>query len=251
MTTPAPNWFDRGGADYARHRPDYPDALAAFLAEQVRDRGCAVDVGCGNGQFTRRLAEHFTDVVGLDPSADQLAHAPTHPRIRYVPAPAERLAVPDGSVSLIAAAQAAHWFDLPAFYGEVRRVAAPGAVVALVSYGVLALDEGSEADTRFRRFYADEIGPYWPPERRMVDDGYAGIPFPFAEIPLPPLVIRRDWTLDALLGYIGTWSATRRAREAGAGHLLDAFAADMTALWGDPSTPRTVTWPVNGRIGRV
>lgn len=250
--TPAPNWFDRGGAAYALHRPDYPDALADALAERAPRRDCALDVGCGSGQFARLLANRFAHVTALDPSADQLAHATPHPRIRYVQAPAERLEVADGSAALVAAAQAAHWFDLPAFYAEVRRVAAPGAVVALVSYGVLRLDGGEgEADARFRRFYAGEIGPYWPPERRLVDEGYASIPFPFAEIPLPPLVIRRDWTLTELLGYIGTWSATRRAREAGAGALLDRFAADMAALWGDPATARPVTWPVNGRIGTV
>lgn len=251
MTTTAPNWFDQGGAAYARHRPDYPEELAAFLAEQAPGRGLALDVGCGSGQFARLLAGHFDRVTALDPSADQLAHAVPHPRIRYVQAPAERLAADGGSADLIAAAQAAHWFDLPAFYEEARRVAVPGGVVALVSYGVLTLEGNGEADARFRRFYAHEIGPHWPAERRMVDEGYAAIPFPFAAIPLPPLVIRRDWTLGALLGYIGTWSATRRARDAGDGGLVDRFAADMAELWGDPSTARPVAWPVNGRIGRV
>lgn len=248
----APNWFDRGGAAYALHRPDYPDALVDVLAERAPRLDCALDVGCGSGQFARLLAARFTQVVALDPSADQLAHAPPHPRVRYAQAPAERLEVADGRAALIAAAQAAHWFDLPAFYTEVRRVAAPGAVVALISYGVLRLDGGTgDADARFRRFYADEIGPHWPPERRLVDEGYATIPFPFAETPLPALEIRRDWTLGELLGYIGTWSATRRARDAGAGALLDRFSADMTALWGDPASTRPVTWPVNGRVGTV
>ncbi|TAH41680.1 MAG: class I SAM-dependent methyltransferase, partial [Betaproteobacteria bacterium] len=69
------NWFDQGGQAYARFRPEYPPQLAAFLASVAPDARLALDVGCGNGQLTRLLADHFAAVVGLDPSADQIAHA--------------------------------------------------------------------------------------------------------------------------------------------------------------------------------
>jgi ubiquinone/menaquinone biosynthesis C-methylase UbiE len=270
------NWFDRGGAAYALRRPDYPGELAAWLAESAPGRKHALDVGCGTGQFTRLLAGAFDEVTGFDPSADQLAHAAAHPRIRYVCAPAEKLDAPNGCADLITAAQAAHWFDLPAFYDEARRVAAPGAVLALISYGapqlyrsaLIVTDQGAEKtrgaghssgpsvldpelDARFQRFYTQEIGPYWPAERRLVDSGYRDLAFPFTEIEPPRLEIRRDWDLAALLGYIGTWSATRRAQEAGADALLERFAADLAVLWGDPATTRVVRWPINGRICRL
>src|SRR5690606_22222870 len=134
MTHPATNWFDQGGQAYARFRPQYPAALAAYLASIAPDTALAVDVGCGNGQLTHLLAEHFTAVAGFDPSADQLAPATTRANVTYQCAPAERLPLPDRCASLISAAQAAHWFDLPAFYAQVRRIAKPGAVVALISY---------------------------------------------------------------------------------------------------------------------
>lgn len=249
MTEGARNWFDRGGDAYARHRPDYPDALAAFLAGIAPDTRLALDVGCGSGQFTAQLAAHFAAVTGIDPSADQIAHAVAHPRVRYVVGSAARLAADDGSVALVAAAQAAHWFDLPRFHAEVRRVAMAGAVVALVSYGVARLDLA--LDARFRAFYHDEVGPYWPAERQAVDDGYAAMPFPFAPRPAPDLAIVRDWPVAAFLGYVSTWSAVRRAREAGRGAMLDAFARDMTALWGDPARARRITWPIAMRLGTV
>jgi SAM-dependent methyltransferase len=243
------NWFDRGGAAYALRRPDYPGELAAWLAESAPGRKRALDVGCGTGQFTRLLADAFDEVTGFDPSADQLAHAAAHPRIRYVCAPAEKLDAPNACADLITAAQAAHWFDLPAFYDEARRVAAPGAILALITYGAPELDP--ELNSRFQHFYSQEIGPYWPAERRLVDSGYRDLAFPFAEIEPPRLEIRRDWDLAALLGYIGTWSATRRAQEAGADALLERFAADLAVLWGDPATTRVVRWPINGRICRL
>ena len=127
------NWFARGGRSYALYRPDYPPELPAFLACTSPGRGVAVDVGCGNGQLTVQLAEHFSKVIGTDPSADQIAHPTSHDRVEYFRAPAERQPVPDQTADLITAAQAAHWFDMPAFCAEVRRIARSEAVVALIT----------------------------------------------------------------------------------------------------------------------
>jgi SAM-dependent methyltransferase len=248
-STPARNWFDQGGQSYARFRPEYPPELAAFLASKAPDNRMAVDVGCGNGQLTRLLAPRFDRVVGLDPSADQIANAMPDARIDYRCAPAERLPLPAGCADLVTAAQAAHWFELPAFYREVRRIGRPGAVLALVSYGVLRLDP--ELDARFQAFYHDGIGQFWPAARKLVDTGYATIDFPFDELAPPALEIRCDWDLGEFLGYVSTWSAVRSALEAGRGDLLAAFADGIGADWGDPARKRTVRWPVNMRIGTV
>lgn len=244
------NWFDRGGQAYARFRPEYPAALARFLAELSPAREQAVDVGCGNGQLTVQLAAHFGEVVGLDPSADQVANSTAHERTRYICAPAENIPLPDRCVDLVTAAQAAHWFDLPCFYDEVRRIGRKDAVVALISYGVLRL-EPAELNKRFSRFYWQEIGPYWPPERKLVDSGYANIAFPFTELPAPEFSIQLTWELGDFLGYISTWSAAQRAIDAGRQDILETFAADLSLLWGPDGCKRPVTWPINMRIGRI
>lgn len=243
------NWFDQGGQAYARFRPEYPPQLAAFLASVAPDARLALDVGCGNGQLTRLLADHFAAVVGIDPSADQIANAVAHGRIRYQCATAERLPLADHSVSLVTAAQAAHWFDLPAFYDEVRRVAVAGGILALVSYGAPALEP--VLNERFRQFYWNEIGPYWPAERKLVDSGYATIDFPFDEFAAPPLDIRLEWSMSELLGYVQTWSAVRQAREAGRDDVLTAFADDIAATWGAAEIRRPIAWPISMRIGRL
>lgn len=249
-TQGARNWFDQGGQAYARFRPEYPAELAAYLASIVPDTSLAADVGCGNGQLTVQLAEHFIAVVGLDPSADQLAHATPRANVDYRCTPAEQMPLAHHSASLITAAQAAHWFDLPGFYAEVHRVARPGVVLALISYGVLRLDEGLLAD-RFEQFYWQEIGPYWPAERQLVDSGYATLDFPFTTIAPPAMAIRLNWSLEEFLGYIATWSAMRRAQEAGRGEILHRFARDMADFWGDPASKHEVSWPINMRVGRV
>ncbi|WP_434632819.1 class I SAM-dependent methyltransferase [Chromobacterium sp. CV08] len=243
------NWFEQGGRAYARFRPEYPPQLAACLASVASDNRLAVDVGCGNGQLTKLLTAHFHAVVGLDPSADQIANIVPNERITYQCAPAEVLPLADGSANLITAAQAAHWFNLPAFYQEVRRISEPGCVLALISYGVLNLEPA--LNERFQKFYWDEIGPYWPPERKLVDTGYATIDFPFEELTAPSLEIRVDWDLSEFLSYLHTWSAVRNVQEAGREELLLLFADEISAAWGDGSILRSITWPINMRIGRL
>lgn len=247
-TNETANWFTQGGQDYARYRPAYPEALLDFLLSTLSEPRHAVDIGCGTGQLTQLLAKGFDKVTGIDPSETQIASATPNERIDWRVGPAEQLPADLQGVNLITAAQAAHWFDLPAFYAEAKRIAAPDATIALISYGVLQTDE--TLSRRFLQFYYDEMGQYWPPERRLVDEGYAYIPFPFTEIPAPRLTITLQWDLAALMGYLSTWSAVKRANDAGHAHLLTAFYDDIHALWGDPATPRTFLWPVTIRAGK-
>ena len=241
------NWFDQDGGVYARFRPDYPEGVTAFLADVAPDTRVAVDVGCGNGQLSVQLASRFVSVIASDPSIEQIAHAVRRERVRYAVGAAEAIDVGPASVSLVTAAQAAHWFDRPRFYDEARRVLVPRGVVALITYGVPELED--ELSTRFNAFYRDEVGPYWPPERKLVDSGYAEIAFPFEEITPPALAIERDWDVHAFLGYVSSWSATRRAREANAHAMLTRFADELVPLWG--AATRRVIWPIRMRVGRV
>lgn len=242
------NWFDQGGRIYKRFRPGYPSQLGAFLASNAPDNQLAVDIGCGNGQLTRLLAPYFRRTIGLDPSADQIANAIPKEQITYQCATAEHLPIDDSCASLITAAQAAHWFDLPAFYREVRRIGTPRGIVALISYGVLNVE--SPLNDRFQRFYWEEISPYWPPERKLVETGYQTIDFPFEELTYPPMEIRLEWDLTEFLGYLSTWSAVKAIKETGHEDLLRAFANDISAAWGENSNRLNITWPVKMRIGR-
>ncbi|GBU16632.1 MULTISPECIES: class I SAM-dependent methyltransferase [Methylobacterium] len=240
--------FSDRAAAYAAHRPSYPDALAAHLARLAPGRGLALDCGCGTGQLAQLLAGHFERVVATDASVEQIGQAGVLPNLAFRVAPAEASGLPPGSADLVTAAQAAHWFDLPAFYAEVRRVARPGAVLALVSYGIPHLD-GAPGEV-VAAFYRD-LGPCWPPERRHVEEGYRGLPFPFAELPQPALAIERDRGLDDLVGYVATWSAVAELERRGGASRVAAFRQALAEHWGDPATRRRVTWPLSMRLGRV
>ncbi|MEM7500011.1 MAG: class I SAM-dependent methyltransferase [Pseudomonadota bacterium] len=239
--------FEAGGAAYAAHRPSYPAALAEALAARAPHRRLAVDAGCGTGQLSVLLGDCFEAVAAADVSAAQIDAAVPHRHVRYHLAGAEALPAPDGAAALVTAAQAAHWFELDAFYAECRRVLCPGGLVALVTYGVTIAPEPIRE--RFDRFYWHEIHAHWPPGREHVENGYADLPFPFEPVSAPALAIERQWGADALLGYVETWSAVKRARAAGEGALVDGFAADLRAQWRGGTLP--FAWPISVRFGQV
>jgi SAM-dependent methyltransferase len=241
--------FSTRSGDYAAYRPTYPRALADYLAGLCGQTELALDVGCGTGQLSVLLAERFDHVIATDASAQQIEKAEAHERVEYRVAPAERSGLPDQSVDLITAAQAAHWFDLDAFYTEARRIGKPGSVLALVTYGVIQADP--EINTTIQHFYKDGAGPYWPPERRHVENGYRSFDFPFDEFAAPPLTIEVHWQASDLLGYVDTWSAVRGLEKAQGRGPIEKFQRDLLSCWDDPQHRRTIRFPLSLRVGRL
>lgn len=251
MATPAfQDHFSGVAPGYAAFRPGYPSELFDWLASAAPARHHAWDCACGSGQAKLALAERFDRITATDASAAQISHAPHHPRITWRVAPAEASGLDTASVALITVAQALHWFDLDAFYTEARRVLAPGGILAAWCYGTFGTDH-REVDTLVQAFYAETLGPHWPPERRLVEFGYRDLPFPFDELPAPPLSLAQDWTLDQLLGYLASWSATARYRKARGEDPIAPLASRLTALWSAPSQTLRFTWPISLRVGRL
>ena len=241
--------FSEVAAAYAAHRPSYPTALVDFLARLAPQRRLAWDAGCGSGQLSVLLAGRFDHVVATDASPEQIARAALHPKVEYRCASAEASGLPERTADLATAAQAVHWFDLPAYHAELRRVVRAAGIVALISYGVVTVD--AELDAIIRPFYGSVLGSYWPPERRHVDDGYRSLPFPFEELDAPAFEIRLDWRLEDLVGYIGTWSAVWALEQAQGQGPFTTFRRELTNAWGPASAVRTVRWPLALRVGRV
>jgi SAM-dependent methyltransferase len=239
-----------GHADlYARYRPDYPLELYDYLATLTPSHERALDCATGSGQAAIGLARHFSLVIGSDGSVAQLRNAQVHERVRYVANIAERPAFTDGTFDLVSAAQAAHWFDHDRFYQGVRRVLRPGGVLALWTYGLARIDPAIDAIVQ--EFYTDGIGGYWPPERRFVESGYRTLPFPLHELPAPPFELRLLWDLDALMGYLSTWSAVRRYAKAAGIDPLPALRRRIAAHWLPETHSREVVWPLHLRVGRL
>lgn len=241
--------FSNGSAGYAAYRPTYPIELVDALAGISPGLQRALDCGCGTGQLSVLLAGRFEEVVATDASATQIEKAQPRDGVTYRTALAHDSGLPDSSVDLITVAQAAHWLDLEKFYAEVRRVARPQAAIALITYGVLHVE--GDIDDAVQHFYHDIISPYWPAERRHVENGYRSLPFPFKEVALSPLAIEVYWRLDDLIGYLNTWSAVKVAEKAQKTNPVDALTEILRSEWGDPASRRLVTWPLSVRAGNV
>lgn len=240
--------FSALAADYASFRPRYPATLFADLAAVAPGRRLAWDCATGNGQAAEGLAAHFAEVVATDASAAQIAAARGPANVRFAVAPAEASGLQEASVDLILVAQAAHWFDLPAFYAEAARVLRPGGVLALLTYTGVRVN--AALDPLLREYHQVTVGPYWPPERAHVENDYRTLPFPWPELAFPVQEMSTEWSLDQLIGYLGTWSATSRCREQTGQDPLPALRARLAPLWGAPEQTRRVWWPLPLRIAR-
>lgn len=236
---------------YAAHRPTYPASFFEAFAARCPSRQRVWDCGCGSGQASRALAEHFQQVVATDASAAQLAQADPHPRIDYREASSSDSGLEAQSVDGVLVAAAVHWFAGEAFNAEVRRVASPAAAMAWIGYLPLQLAL-PELQQLLDQFYRHTLEPWWPPQRRWVDQSYAGLEFPGEEWPFPQDIwIERQWALDDLVGYLSTWSAVEAARRSGQDPLAE-LADQLCNVWPDQGQQRLMArWPFMGRWGRI
>lgn len=239
--------FSQHAAGYAAFRPTYPKTLYDFVLAQVADNRAAWDCGTGNGQVARDLARYFQKVYATDSSTKQLENAATADNIQYSLAPAEKTSFPDFTFDLVTVGQAIHWFNIPEFYKEAIRVAKPGAVIAVWGYSLLSVTPA--IDQLVFDFYKNVIGPYWDPERKLVDEQYSTIPFPFEEIPTPEFSFSFQWTLAELQGYLTTWSAVQKYINAHGINPVEKLVQQIRPLW--KAEEMEVRFPLFLRCGRI
>jgi SAM-dependent methyltransferase len=243
------DYFSKLAAEYTHYRPHYPAALFEYLASVVASRKRAWDCATGNGQAALGLAQYFESIIATDASEKQIRNATEHDRITYAVAPAEKTAIENNSLDLIVVAQALHWFALDKFYAEARRVLKPGGLIAAWSYSLLRISP--PIDIHIDKFYTDIVGPFWPPERKLVDDRYRSIPFPFAEMSAPQFSMEAKWSLEHLIGYLGTWSSVLKFSNKHGTDPIDLVIKDLRQAWGRPEQEKQIHWPIHIRVGRV
>lgn len=248
MTSFADHFSDKAEG-YARYRPTYPPILFRWLAEQSPGRKRAWDCGTGNGQAASGLADWFDEVRATDASQEQVARAEQRPSIIYGVTPAETSGLEGASAELVTVAQAVHWFPLPAFYQEVRRVLVPGGLVAVWCYETFQV--APSIDKLVNHFYRETVGPYWPEERKKIEEHYETLDFPFQEIPAPTFRLHQSWNLDDVIGYLYTWSAVSRYIKKNNKDPLPRLRQDLEPAWGEAGVSRDIHWPVHIRVGRV
>lgn len=242
------DYFSHHSKTYATFRPTYPAALYEFVYKHLHGREIAWDCATGNGQVAQELSKRFKTVYATDISEQQISHGYQADNIIYSVSPAEQTTFQSDQFDLITVGQALHWFDLEKFYGEVHRVSKPNGLLAVWGYALLSINP--EIDQRFMHFYNHVVGPFWDSARKLVEDEYRTVPFPFDEIPSPKFSIEVEWNRGQFAGYLSSWSATQKFIKSKNTDPVPEFIDTVKKYWDDQEHKR-VSFPVFLRLGRV
>jgi SAM-dependent methyltransferase len=140
-----PTIYLGSAAHYRYGRPAYSPELEGFLTQEtgLDGNGRLLDVGCGPGVLTVRLAHLFERVVGLDPDAGMLsegrraAEEKAVMNVRWVQGLAEDLpAVTPGPFRMVTFGQSFHWTDERRVAETVYDMLEPGGALALIVHTV-------------------------------------------------------------------------------------------------------------------
>ena len=180
-------------------------------------------------------------MYATDASAEQIENAPSHPKVEYSVASASASGLKDQSVGLVTVAQALHWFPAEAFRREVERVLVPGGWVVAWCYELFAISP--EVDDVVKRLYDGILQEDWSPERRHVETGYDTYPWPWTKSQTPEFVMNAMWSREDVLGYLGTWSASRKYRRRTGQDAVALIEPALRAAWPEGGR-REVRWPM-------
>lgn len=115
---------------------DHNGHYHSFLLRQLHPGERALDVGCGAGAFSRRLAERFESVLGLDlsPQMIRLARERSHtcPNLEFRVADVLAEALPDAHFDAIVSIATLHHLPLPEILPRLARALKPGGVLAVL-----------------------------------------------------------------------------------------------------------------------
>jgi SAM-dependent methyltransferase len=240
--------FSSQSKAYAAFRPTYPPELYDFIYRRVKTFDVAWDCATGNGQVARDLCKHFKNVFATDLSQQQLDEAFSASNITYSAGKAEQTSFPHNSFDLITVGQALHWINTNEFYGEVNRVAKPGGTIAVWGYSILSVNP--ELDVLFKEFYFNKVGKYWDAARKLVENEYAGIDFPFANPADAKFEIKTAWNFEQFAGYLTSWSATQKFIKVEGESPVPQFMKSISHVWAHNEV-KEVRFPVFVKVGTI
>lgn len=240
--------FSRQAETYSKHRPGYPKELFDFIINKIDQRNNVWDCGTGNGQTAKELSNYFQNVFATDISEKQIQQAEKKENIFYSIQSAEKTSFTENTFDLITVSQALHWFDLDKFYTEVKRTVKPNGWIAVWTYTLPSISPEID-ELVHKKFYHKMLGEYWDAERKLVDEKYKTISFPFKEIHCPAFEIKLDWTINDLSGYLNSWSALQKFIIANHYNPVDEFMKEIKPIW-KQETMKAV-FPLYLRMGQT
>ncbi|EED17405.1 conserved hypothetical protein [Talaromyces stipitatus ATCC 10500] len=258
---------------YAQTRLSYPRKLYDTVINHHTSTGgnlnVLADVGCGPGRATRDLAASFKELaIGLDPgvemieAARRLCEESNHRgcRVEFAVCAAEDCARgirdvlftsngvdggEEGSVDLLTAAMAAHWFSMSEFWAQAARVVKPNGTVALWTCSSLYCHPSTPNAPAVQKVLfhleRDVLAPYELPSNRISRDMYTDLTLPWqvnkslAESFPESAFVRLEWDKDGVLSDGNEFFSTTHEGKKGETTLNDLAAslgtASMVTRW--------------------
>jgi hypothetical protein len=109
----------------------------------------------------------------------------------------------------------------------------------------------AHGNAELQHFYSNVVGPYWTEERALVETGYRTLEFLSPELKPPAFAMQVDWSLEHLLGYVSSWSATARYIKQLGEDPVPQLRSVLRPQWGEAEQLRAVKWPVSLRAARL
>ena len=130
--------FTTKASEYANSRPSYAKkAIDKILSELLKEGDLIADIGSGTGIFSKEFLSRGYEVYCVEPNEAMRKEAESahgnNQLFHSVAASAENTSLTSGSISLVTAASAFHWFDTKAFYTECKRILKPDGYVCLLA----------------------------------------------------------------------------------------------------------------------
>ncbi|KAL2923688.1 putative methyltransferase [Bienertia sinuspersici] len=258
--------FVNQAKEYANGRPTYPKELFEFIASKTPSHLLVWDVATGSGQAIPPLAKMYKKVIATDTSEKQLEFAPKLSNVNYQHTcpnmsihQLQQHVASQSTLDLVTIAQALHWFNQAEFFDLVKwALKKPNGVIAAWCYTLPEVNP--EVDDVFGPFYELDSKPYWDEARKLVDNKYMDIYFPFEPVDgldhTGPFQFNAEKLMDFhdYMLYIRSWSAYNTAKENGVELLTDEVTQKFKYAWnisGDGSGQKLVNFPIYLRIGKV
>lgn len=233
------SWRGDEYATEADHHRSFDDWFLDRLPTESGD--VVVDLGCGSGEFTARVAELVPQgrVIGIEPDASMLeaARRHDHPRLEFVQASAEDLGdvFDDAAVDKVLSRAMLHWLPVssyPRVFESVFRVLRPGGWFHSESAGAGNVPRLiAVLDDLAARFDVPPPEPF--PDTGVVFDMVERAGFTVPEEGVRTVAQRRGFTRDQAVGFLRTQGAvalTRNADQSKRRLIESAAAAEVERL---------------------
>jgi SAM-dependent methyltransferase len=175
--------FSNRVEDYVKYRPHYPKAIVEFLEDnyQLSADKMIADIGAGTGISTGLFLEAGYKVIAVEPNLEMREKSVellgSYPAFKAMNGTAENTGLETGSIDVIIAGQAFHWFDREKAREEFKRVLIPDGIVALIwnerrtsspfeiEYDALIVKHASDyVKVDHRNIDVEAIGAFFNPE---------------------------------------------------------------------------------------